>query len=86
MIFWHLFLFLIITKQKMKSNYMTNWKNPTKNKDYVVISELPDHLQLSFRKYLKGKTCPVVKKENELSFDCAFLHDYTKFLNSKQGK
>jgi hypothetical protein len=65
---------------------MTNWKNPTKNKDYVVISELPDHLQLSFRKYLKGKTCPVVKKENELSFDCAFLHDYTKFLNSKQGK
>jgi len=70
----------------MKSSYMTNWKNPIKNKDYVVISELPDHLQLPFRKYLKGKTCPVVKKEKEHSFNCAFLHDYTKFLNSKQGK
>ena len=65
---------------------MTNWKHPKKNKDYLVISELPDNLQLPFRVYLNGKTCPVVKQEKERAFDCAYLHDYTKFLNSKQGK
>lgn len=64
----------------MKSSYMTNWKNPIKNLHYVVISELPENLQQDFRKYLQGKTVPVVKQEKENSMDCAYHSDYVKFL------
>ena len=64
----------------MKSHYMIDWKNPIKNLHYVVISELPEHLQSEFRNYLKGKTVPIVEKEKENSMDCAYHSDYVKFL------
>lgn len=64
----------------MKSSCMTKLKNPIKNLHYVVISELPERLQADFRKYLQGKTVPMVEQEKENSMDCAYHSDYVKFL------
>ena len=57
-----------------------NWKNPVKNKHYVVINELPKEHQIDFENYLSGSTIPVIKKEGENSFNCAYIWDYEKFL------
>jgi hypothetical protein len=57
-----------------------NWKNPTKNKHYVVINELPPEHQVDFENYLSGSTIPVISKEGENSFNCAYIWDYEKFL------
>lgn len=58
-----------------------NWKNPIKNKHYVVVSELPEESQKQFEEWLIGKKKPVVYKEGDNFIDCAYFWDYTDFLN-----
>ena len=61
-----------------------NWKSPVKNKDYVVIPELPENIQKPFEDWLTGKTRPVIEVENENMFECAYYSDYKKFSKTFQ--
>lgn len=67
----------------MNSTENINWKNPIKNKDYVVITEFPDEFRLAFEKWLFGKTRPIIFKEGDNMIHCAYYSDYKKFLNKK---
>jgi hypothetical protein len=60
-------------------NKNTNWRNPIKNVDYVVITEFSDEIQIEFEKWLEGKTRPMVEKEAENMMRCAFYSDWEKF-------
>jgi hypothetical protein len=64
----------------MGGNDNINWKNPVKGVHYVVVSELPEDIQKPFEDWLKGQTRPMVEKEGDKMFDCAFHWDYTNFL------
>lgn len=61
------------------ANKNTNWRNPTKNVDYVLITEFSDEIQIKFENWLEGKTRPVVTQENENMMRCAFYSDWQKF-------
>ena len=65
----------------MKSIDVINWKKPVKNIHYVVIKELPSEIQEKFEAWLTGKTTPIVNQEGDNSFHCAYIWDYTEFLN-----
>ena len=61
-------------------NENINWKNPIKNKHYVVINELPDDIQPLFEKWLFGKTRPIVFAEGDNMIHCSYIWDYENFL------
>lgn len=56
-----------------------NWGKPIKNKDYVVIKELPDDIQPLFEKWLFGKKRPVVFQEEDNMIHCAYYWDYDEY-------
>lgn len=61
------------------ANKNTNWRNPTKNVDYVLITEFSDEIQIKFEKWLEGKPRPIVEKEAKNMMRCAFYWDWKKF-------
>jgi hypothetical protein len=66
----------------MGSIEKVNWGKPIKNKDYVVMTELPDDIQPLFEKWLFGKRRPVVFAEGDNMIYCAYYWDYTNFMNT----
>ena len=57
-----------------------NWMK--KNKDYIVIAELPKKQQEPFMKWMDGQTVPLIKGEGI----CAYKHDYNKWYEYWLGK
>lgn len=47
--------------------------------DYILISELPNEDQEPFRKWLFGKTRPIVEVEGVNSMDCCYKLDYERW-------
>lgn len=47
-----------------------------KNKDYVVITELPEEEQTPFVRWLAGQTRPLIEAEKENKWNCAYAWDY----------
>ena len=67
-------------------NEEINWKDPVKNKHYVVFPELPENIREPFKDWLKGKKRPIVFKEGDNFCDCAYYSDYKLFLEMFMAK
>jgi hypothetical protein len=47
-----------------------------KNKDYIVITELPIEQQKPLNDWLYGQSAPIIEKEGINKYNCCFKWDY----------